>query len=132
MGATRLLGLQYGNAAWRRWYEGAVKRELNRIGGGAAVPVPIRFKHRYQLLSDKSLNRYDCYALDDYMPTRGYGTRPGSTGSFTVSNRGVRYWAASNRQDSRCRFESFCKLLCGVMGMENGFEAIEIKSPGPP
>lgn len=85
--------------AWRRWYKGAVKRELNRIGGGVVIPVPIRFKHRYQLLSDKSLNRYDCYALDDYTPTRGYGTRPGSTGSSTVSNRGVRYWAASNPCD---------------------------------
>lgn len=38
---------------------------------------------------------------------------------------------ASNRQDNRCRFESFCKLLCGVTGMENGFEAIEIEHPRP-
>lgn len=55
----------------RAWYKGAIRRAQDRSGTAIAVPVPVRFKHRYQLLSDKTLDRYDCYALNDYTPTRG-------------------------------------------------------------
>lgn len=55
----------------RAWYKGAIRSKQNRCGIGTAVSVPIRFKHRYQLSSNKTFNRYDCYALDDYTPTHG-------------------------------------------------------------
>lgn len=144
------------------WYKGAVKRALNRTGGGAAVPVPIRFKHRYQQSSDKTFNRYDCYALDDYTPTQGvrhatwfdrfiYRFKQGhpllghlepvrliehalmreESLAARLPGAILTVIPASNREDNRSRFESFCKLLCEATGMENGFDAIEIESSRP-
>ena len=55
----------------RAWYKGAIRSKQNRSGIGTVVPFPLRFKHRYQLSSNKTFNRYDCYALDDYTPTHG-------------------------------------------------------------
>ena len=55
----------------RAWYKGAIRREQGRSGIGTAVPVPIRFKHRFQTVGDNGFDRYDCYALDDYTPTHG-------------------------------------------------------------
>ena len=55
----------------RAWYKGAIRSAQNRYDIGTDEPDPIRFKHRYQLVSIKTFNRYDCYALDDYTPTHG-------------------------------------------------------------
>lgn len=144
----------------RGWYKGAIRSAQNRYDIGTSVSVPIRFKHRYQLLSDKTFNRYDCYALDDYTPTQGvrhatwfdqfiYRFKQGhplldrlepvrliehalmreETLVPKLPGAILAVIPASNREDNRSRFESFCKLLCEATGMENGFDAIEIEYP---
>ena len=146
----------------RAWYKGAIRSAQNRYDIGTSVSVPIRFKHRYQLLSNKTLNRYDCYALDDYTPTQGvryatmfdqfvYRFKQGhpllgrlepvrliehalmreESLAARLPGAILAVIPASDNDKNRCRFESFCKLLCEATGMENGFDAIEIESSRP-
>lgn len=142
----------------RAWYKGAIRREQGRSGIGTAVPVPIRFKHRFQTVGDNGFDRYDCYALDDYTPTHGvrYATlfdrfiyrfkqghpllspfepvryaehalRREETLAAGLPEAVLSVIPAADYWNSQHRFKTFCRLLCEATGMENGFDAIEVK-----
>ncbi len=133
------------------WYKRAMENELRNGCCRAVVPIPVHFKHHFQIDS------FDCYALDDYTATYGiqnatfydefiYRFKDGKplAGPWEtvrlveqalrrkqnlaskLTDAILTVIPASTFWDNQRRFQIFCRLLCGTTGMEDGFDAIEI------
>lgn len=133
------------------WFKQAMENELQSDCYRAVVPLPVRFKHRFQV------DCYDCYALDDYTATHGIQNATGYDEFIYRFKEGkplagpwepvrlveqalrreqdladkltdaiLTVIPASTFWENQRRFQTFCRLLCETTGMENGFDAIEI------
>lgn len=133
------------------WFKQAIENELQSGCYRAVVPLPVRFKHLFQV------DCYDCYALDDYTATHGIqnatdydefifrfkdgkplagpwepvrlveqALRREQDLADKLTDAILTVIPASTFWENQRRFQTFCRLLCETTGMENGFDAIEI------
>lgn len=138
------------------WYKQAMENELQNGYSHAIVPVPVRFKHRFKVgcydcyaLGDytatygiQNATDYDkfIYRFKDGNPIKG----PWETVRLTeqamrrekeladkLTDAILTVIPASSFWDNQRRFQTFCRLLCEPVGMENGFDAIEITHSRP-
>ncbi|WP_302959647.1 phosphoribosyltransferase [Alistipes finegoldii] len=133
------------------WFRQAMEHDLRNGCCRAVVPIPVHFKHHFQIDS------FDCYALDDYTATHGIQNATGYDEFIYRFKDGkplagpwetvrlveqalrreqnlagkltdviLTIIPASTFWDNQRRFQIFCRLLCETTGMEDGFDAIEI------
>ncbi|MFR4024813.1 MAG: hypothetical protein ACLTZY_02545 [Alistipes indistinctus] len=139
------------NTGRAEWFKQAMENELQSDCYRAVVPLPVRFKHRFQV------DCYDCYALDDYTATHGIQNATGYDEFIYRFKEGkplagpwepvrlveqalrreqnlagkltdaiLTVIPASTFWENQRRFQTFCRLLCEAADMGNGFDAIEI------